>query len=263
MSAVPSSKHLKLKELTDDGITNSYNKFSHKGKLELQVMGYWKFIEGTLSVPPLVPQLKWTQKIRGPDETSTTVTIVITGNEMDVQKAIDDAVPWREGDLKALNAIIQAMPGTKLHLVQSAKTAKEAWESLKAEYCSVNMMRAAHLKSYILGYKFIDGYRMDNWQDDMQHMYQELHDVDDTTLLDDEFTCHLVRMMTISDHWRCLHSELLNKVHSMAPGTLMSSEILGKLRDEDEGIQASNDELSVLMTSQAKFLQSKSGSKYP
>ena len=129
MSAAPFSKHLKLKELTDDGVTNSYNEFIHKGKLELQAMGYWKYIEGTQSAPPVIPQLKRTQKIRGPDETGTAHTIVITGNEIEVQKAIDDAVPWREGDLKALNAIIQAMPGTKLHLVQSAKTAKEAWES--------------------------------------------------------------------------------------------------------------------------------------
>ena len=53
MSAVLSSKCLKLKELTDDSITNSYNEFSHKGKLELQVMGYWKFVEGTQLVPPV------------------------------------------------------------------------------------------------------------------------------------------------------------------------------------------------------------------
>ena len=210
MSAAPFSKRLKLKELTDDGVTNSYNEFSHKGKLELQAMGYWKFIEGTQSAPPVIPQLKRTQKIRGPDETGIDRTIVITGNEMEVQKAMDDAVPWQEGDLKALNAIIQAMPGTKLHLVQSAKTAKEAWESLKAEYRSVNTMRAARLKSYILGYKFVDGYKMANWRDDMQRMYQELRDVDDTALPDDEFTHHLVTMMPISDRWRYLHSHQEN-----------------------------------------------------
>ena len=263
MSTAPFSKRLKLKELTDDGVTNSYNEFSHKGKLELQAMGYWKFIEGTQSAPPVIPQLKRTQKIKGPDETGTARTIVITGNEMEVQKAMDDAVPWREGDLKALNAIIQAMPGTKLHLVQSAKTAKEAWESLKAEYRSVNTMRAARLKSYILGYKFVDGYKMANWRDDMQRMYQELRDVDDTALPDDEFARHLVTMMPISDRWRYLHSELSNKVRGAAPGTLRSSEILWKLRDEDEGIQASNDEPSVLMTARAEFLQSKSGNKRP
>ena len=95
MSAAPFSKRLKLKELTNDGITNSYNEFSHKEKLELQAMGYWKFIEGTQSALPVIPQLKRTQKIRGPDETGTDRTIVITGNEMEVQKAMDDAVPWR------------------------------------------------------------------------------------------------------------------------------------------------------------------------
>lgn len=93
----------------------------------------------------------------------------------------------------------------------------------------------------------------------MQCMYQELHDVDDKALPNDEFTCHLVTMMPISDQWRYLHSELSSKVHGAALGTLMSSEILGKLRDEDEGIQASNDEPSVLMTARAEFLQ---GSKH-
>ena len=164
-SSTLSSKHLKLKELTDDGITNSYNEFNHKEKLELQAMGYWKFIEGML---PVIPQLKWTQKIRAPDETGTTGTIVITGNKMKVQKATDDVVSWWEGDLKALNAIIQAILGTKMHLVQSAKTAKEAWESLKTEYSSVNTMRVTGLKSTILGYKFVDGYKMANWRDNMQ-----------------------------------------------------------------------------------------------
>ena len=63
-------------------------------------------------------------------------------------------------------------------------------------------MRVAHLKSYILGYKFIvvDSYKMANWQDNMQHMYQELCNVDDTALLDDKFACHLVIMMPISNH---------------------------------------------------------------
>ena len=82
-SSAPSSKHLKLKELTDDGVTNSYNEFNHKEKLELQAMGYWKFIEGML---PVIPQLKWTKKIRGPDETSTICTIVITSNEIKSRK---------------------------------------------------------------------------------------------------------------------------------------------------------------------------------
>jgi hypothetical protein len=255
-----SSKCLKLKEFTDDGVTNSYNKFNHKGKLELQAMGYWKFIEGT---PLVIPQLKQTQKIRGPHETGTIRTIVITGNEMEVQKATDDAVPWQEGNLKALNAIIQAIPGTKMHLVQSAKTAKEAWESLKAEYRSLNMMRVTCLKSNILGYKFINGYKMANWRDNMQWMYQELHDVDNGALSDDKFVRHLVTMMPISDHWRYLHSELSNKVRGAASGTLNSSEILGKLRDEDEGIQASNDEPSVLMTAWTEFLHSKPSSKCP
>ncbi|KAF8232879.1 hypothetical protein L208DRAFT_1377476 [Tricholoma matsutake] len=142
-------------------------------------MGYWKFIEGTQLALPVMPQLKWTQKIRGPDETGTTSTIVITGNKMEFQKATDDTVPWHE--------------------VQSAKTAKEAWESLKAEYHSVNVMRVTHLKSYILGYKFVDSYKMANWRDDMQRMYQELCNVDDNTLPNDEFAHHLVTMMPMSD----------------------------------------------------------------
>jgi hypothetical protein len=124
-------------------------------------------------------------------------------------------------------------------------------------------MRVTHLKSHILGYKFIDSYKMAQWRDDMQCMYQELCNVDNKALSDDEFVCHLVTMMLISDHWRYLHSELLSKVCNAAPGMLRSSEILGKLRDEDEGIHASNDEPYVLLTARAEFLQSRSGSKCP
>ena len=115
----------------------------------------------------------------------------------------------------------------------------------------------------ILGYKFLDGYRMASWRDDMQCMYQELRDIDDKALPDDEFAHHLVTMMPTNDCWRYLHSELSSKVHGAAPGLLRSSEILEKLRDEDEGIRALNDEPSVLMTARAEFLGSKSSAKRP
>jgi hypothetical protein len=222
----PSTKHLKLKDLTDDGVTNNYNEFSHKGKLELQAIGCWKFIKGPLSMPPVIPPLRRSQRIKGPDNTGTERTIIITGNEMEVQQAIDDAVPWEEGSLKALNTISQAMPATKLHLVQTAKTANDAWENLKAEYRSVNAMSATRLKTNILGYKFLEGYKMANWRDDMQRMYQELCDVDDRALSDDEFARHLVTMMPTNDRWRYLHSELSSKVRGAAPGSLRSLEIL-------------------------------------
>ena len=94
-------------------------------------------------------------------------------------------------------------------------------------------------------------------------MYQELHDIDNKALSDDKFTRHLVTMMPMNDHWRYLHSELSSKVRGAAPGLLRSSEILGKLRDEDEGIRALNDEPSVLMTAWAEFLGSRSSAKWP
>ena len=59
-SVAPSAslKRLKLKDLIDDGHTNNYNEFSHKAELEFCAMGYWKYIEGPLSVPPSIPQLR-------------------------------------------------------------------------------------------------------------------------------------------------------------------------------------------------------------
>ena len=50
-----SSKHLKLKDLIDDGYTNNYNEFSHKAELEFHA---WKYIESLLSMPPGIPQLR-------------------------------------------------------------------------------------------------------------------------------------------------------------------------------------------------------------
>ena len=129
-------------------------------------------------------------------------------------------MPWREGNIKALNAIIQAIPGSKTHIAKPGKTARDAWENLRDEYHSVNAMRATQLKTNILSYKFLDGYRMTNWQDDMQHMYQELCDINNKALSDNNFACHLVTMMPTNDHWRYLHSELSSKVCGAAPGSL-------------------------------------------
>ena len=145
-------------------------------------------------------------------------------------------IPRREGDVKALNAIIQAIPGSKTHIAKPAKTARDAWENLRGEYHSVNAMWATRLKTNILGYKFLNGYRMTSWQDDMQRMYQELHNINDKALSNNEFAHHLVTMMPTNDHWRYLHSELSSKVRGAAPGLLRLSEILRKLRDKDKGI---------------------------
>ena len=118
-------------------------------------------------------------------------------------------------------------PGSKTHIAKPAKTARDAWENLRDEYRSVNVMRATRLKTNILSYKFLDGYRMASWRDDMQHMYQELCDIDDKALPNDKFARHLVTMMPTNDRWRYLHSELSSKVRGAAPGSLRSSEILG------------------------------------
>ena len=148
-----------------------------------------------------------------------------------------------------------------MHLVQSAKTMKEAWESLKAEYRSVNMMRVTHLKSNILGYKFINGYKMANWRDNIQWMYQQLHDVD---------LQHLI--------WQWIHASSSDNDANQRSLEIPPLRVIKQslqcstwhptlFRDPWEAYRwrqrnsSFQWQASVIMTAQTKFLQSKPSSK--
>lgn len=249
-------KTLKLTPLTDDGDSNNFDEFEHKAKLDLRSANYWQYVEGPTSTPPNIPKFRRAVKATGIDDEGNERTITQASNEDAVKKAVTDSMPWLQGDAKALAAIVKAVPASKLHLVKKFTHAKEAWDALKAEYRSVNSMKAARLKQQIVGYKFIDGYDMTRWRSDMQRMYQDLCTIDDNAMPDNEFARHLVIMMPNSGPWRYLASQLADEMRNM-PAAMNSSHVLAKLRDEDEQIRGSKNEPSVLMTAQMDFQSKK------
>lgn len=180
-------KRFELTKLEDDGDKNNYEEFEFKAKWELRANGMWKYIEGDSSVPPSIPKLRKETKITGKDENDVEHTIIQPSNEHEVKKALNDSKSWFDGDSKALAAIVKAVPRSKLHLVKPCQFAREAWLCLKAEYRSVNSMKATRLKQNILGYNYVEGWNVTNWRNDMQRMYQELCDIDSSLMSDDEF----------------------------------------------------------------------------
>jgi hypothetical protein len=249
-------KTLKLTLLTDDGDSNNFDEFEHKAKLDLRSANYWQYVEGPTSTPPIIPRFRRAVKATGLDDDGNQRTINQASNEDAVKQAIADAMPWSEGDAKALAAIVKAVPASKLHLVKKFSHAKEVWDALKAEYRSVNSMKAARLKQQIVGYRFIDGYDMTKWRGDMQRMYQDLCTIDDNIMPDNEFARHLVIMMPNTGPWRYLASQLADEMRNM-PAAMNSTHVLAKLRDEDEQIRGSKNEPSVLMTAQMEFQSKK------
>ena len=85
-----------------------------------------KYIEGPTSEPPIIPPLRKTTTYHGFDPNDVVTSVYISGNAAEHEQAKQDAEPWIKGNKSALNKIIAAAPGNKMHLIKHAKYTKQA-----------------------------------------------------------------------------------------------------------------------------------------
>ena len=218
----------------DDG-SNNYNEFRRKSTLELDAMGYWKFIDGPEYDPPKIPELQPSTRVEGVDDTGNKVSIRLPGNEILVQAAKDDAKAWLDGDKKTLSAIVKAVPVQKLYVVDGCTTAHAAWFALKNEYEPANSLAAIGIKQQIIGNRCIEGDDPVNWLRVMIQLYGRLRDADPTMMPDTEFARHLATLMTGDVNWRYCRDDLrrLMKEAEAAGKPYSSRQVIQHLREEE------------------------------
>ena len=123
-----------LLKVTDNGTNNNYGKWATEAYHKLNEWDLLKYIEGPLSDPPVIPLLREPATYHGSDPNGVLTSVRVTRNANKHKQATCDTEPWLEGNKSALNKIIAAVSGNKIHLVKHAKYAKQGWESLCSVY---------------------------------------------------------------------------------------------------------------------------------
>ncbi|TDL20193.1 hypothetical protein BD410DRAFT_384884 [Rickenella mellea] len=192
-----------LVKISDDGPNNNFAEFELKNKLTLEVFDLWKYIEGPLSDPPVIPTLVTPKTVHGINiRTNEPCTLVTFGNAEEVRHAELDAEPWFHGDACALSKILDSVPDHKTHVVRTAKYAKQAWEALCSYYKRSNSIRAASIKWDIKSYLCDSSMDVRLWLNDMQRMYGQICAMDLDCMTDREFAMAILDLMPLDSGWR-------------------------------------------------------------
>ncbi|KAK6974661.1 hypothetical protein R3P38DRAFT_2583712, partial [Favolaschia claudopus] len=226
---------LRLTPITEnsDG-SNNYAEFRAKAKYKLDAAGYWKYVDGDDYKPPVIPKLVVSATYTGADANGNQTTITTPGNEVDVNVAKKSAEAWLAQDKKALAIIVEAVPGTKLYVVEDCKSAHDAWIALKETYEPSNALMAVTLKGQISS--FVCGARNPvAWRVEMLEKYQRLRRADPSMMPDHEFAKCLITNMSQSDKWQFCRDFLLEEMTKSEQGgnPLSSMFVLARLQREE------------------------------
>ncbi|KAJ7819923.1 hypothetical protein B0H14DRAFT_2372298 [Mycena olivaceomarginata] len=213
--------------LEDEAGSNNYSEFKQKATLDLDAVGYWKYIAGDDYNPPIIPGLMSSMQVQGHDATGNLVTVTIPGNKGVVDAAKKNTEAWLLADKKAHTLIVKAVLNTKLYVVHECKLAHDAWNALKNEYEPSNALTAITIKQQIISYQCGANEDLVNWRQVMIQLYGKLQDADPYMMPDNEFAKHLVTLTSSADTWRYCHDSLCEKVRQGdAMGNPVSSAVV-------------------------------------
>ncbi|TDL20742.1 hypothetical protein BD410DRAFT_804660 [Rickenella mellea] len=199
-----------LTKLVDNGIENNFGEFKAKSKFQLKHLGLWKYIEGPLSVPPVIPKLVEPKAHQGLTSLGELETVTTPGNAEEVEQAELAAQPWFKGNDDALSKIVRAVPERQIHLVTEAIYAKEAWEALCSVYQPGNSVQAANLVGTIMSHCCTGNVR--EWLDELLRLRGQLCAIEPDCMTDKEFALTILNLMPLDLNWRNFVSGLQAKV---------------------------------------------------
>lgn len=215
-------------KLNDDGVKNNYAEFVWKMTLDLEHLDYWKYIEGPESVVLVVPTLA--------DDKS---------NQTAVDAALVEKEKWMKGDREARRTIAAAIPAIKTSVARHARTARELWEILRAEYRPVNSLRAQTLLQELNKLRCPEGKSVDDWLATMRLMYADLVDQDENAMSDQTFARVLVGALPVTDNWRSFTRTIKEDMgRANERGQPMSSSLVIQRIKEDDYLQYGSDRIA-------------------
>lgn len=238
MSEPSNDKEFKIEllKLRDEGDTNNYGEFETKAKLKLLDLDLWKYIQGPLSIPPVIPALVKKRDIEAPDaHTGVKRTVTIEGNEAEVDAAVKAAAPWKKGDLRARRLITEAVPQTKISIIRHAATAREVWLALREEYRPINALRAQRLHQTIMSHKCEPGSDVGQWIDTIRALYADLVDQDPTRMSDYTFARIIADLVPVDDTWRSVARSIRDDMDKaeVLGRAWSSSRVIQRIKEED------------------------------
>ncbi|TDL13284.1 hypothetical protein BD410DRAFT_735555, partial [Rickenella mellea] len=200
-----------LVKLVDHGTENNFGEFRTKNKFILEDLDLWKYIEGPLSFPPVVPALVQPTTHRGTNSQGVEDTFTMPGNAVEVEAAKLAAEPWLKGNTKTITKIIKAVPADQVHLVQEAVYAKEAWRALCSVYQPGNSVRAASIKTSIMSLRCTSGTDVGQWLTSLQRLRARLCSIEPDSMTDREFALTILNLMPQDSNWRNFVSGLRSR----------------------------------------------------
>jgi hypothetical protein len=226
-----------LEEIFDDGTNNNYGEWKIKSRFKLRSWDLWKYIEGPESEPPVIPALAETVARRGSstDDSGHTKTLHVQGSSAEEHKQKTEesgGEPWMAANNLALAKIVCAVPGAQMHLVEDAKYAKQAWESLRSYYQPGGVFRAQAIRSNIVTYRCTPDMDVARWLNDMQGLYSSLRDVDTMGFSDQAFALAILDNMPRDDGWFGLVSNWQTEFLLRESGPVNLAEVITAIREE-------------------------------
>src|ERR1700742_2372779 len=93
----------KLPELKVDSATgkNNYSLWSGKAQALLEAWGYWKYVGGEESTPPIIPARVEPKEVHGIGADGNPAAVIVPGNIAQYEAAIAAAEPWNKMNKKA------------------------------------------------------------------------------------------------------------------------------------------------------------------
>ncbi|KAJ7176725.1 hypothetical protein C8R46DRAFT_889253 [Mycena filopes] len=221
--------------LEDEDGANNYSEFKQKAMLDLDAIGYWKYIARPDYDPPVIPDLLQSMQVQGLDAAGNVANFTIPGNEAVVDTAKKNAEVWLAGDKKAHALIVKAVPSARLYVVRDCKSAHETWTALKNEYEPSNSLTAITIKQQIIAYQCDANDDPVQWRQVMVQLYGKLRDTDPFMMPDNEFAKHLVTLMTPADRWRYCRDSLHEKVRQgdAMRNPISSAFVINRMKQEE------------------------------
>jgi hypothetical protein len=223
----------KLEEILDDGIDNNYGAWKIRSRLTLGTWDLWKYIEGPESEPPDIPALREAGTFSGYDASGQMRTVYVEGNSAEHKQKTEEAEPWMAANNLALAKIVCAVPGAQIYLVDDARYAKQAWESLRSFYQPRNSLIARRVRHQIKTFCCTSDSDVALWLTDMQRLYGTLYLLDEESLSDRNFALAILDNMPLQ--WHSFVSDLRTKVQDSKddpPITPHSIEVINAIRHE-------------------------------
>jgi hypothetical protein len=213
-----------------DGI-NNYGTWAFKAKHRLTVLDLWEYVGGSMTTPPIVPDLLQPSVIHGLDPDGVMTTIVNPGNRADFDNAKALATPWIKRDAQALDLILGAVPDDLFYLIKRCKTSQQAWNSLRTSLQPANSTRALAIKQRIVSYNCESNFDVITWLGDCELQYDELCNMDPDMMNDIEFARNILANMPVDSNWRNFMSGLRQE-YLRRPEHPGSNEVINTIRDE-------------------------------